>query len=227
MNRDRERGAIMVEAALYFPITIAIVMAILYLGIYKLQESYFFFQVQRAASMLAREVAYPGYDSFSVTVPLTDNTIDFSWEGSPSETQVSAYYNAYNGSLSKIYRLGLDDQTQGRMQQYQDALRKKSGLFSFGKTDAHMQVINSFLSKSVQAEISYSIQTPSILRFIGVKNQITLYAAAYQPVMNSTDLVRNVDLAVDLSNFLLKKFGLDGQAKKFIEKFNKVKDLLL
>ena len=37
----------MVEAAIYFPITIGIVMVVLYFGLFKLQESYFFFQVER------------------------------------------------------------------------------------------------------------------------------------------------------------------------------------
>ena len=40
----------MVEAALYFPITIAVVMAVIYLGLFKMQESYFFFQVERTAA---------------------------------------------------------------------------------------------------------------------------------------------------------------------------------
>ena len=55
----------MVEAALYFPITIAVVMAVIYLGLFKMQESYFFFQVERAAAQLAKEIAYPGYEGFT------------------------------------------------------------------------------------------------------------------------------------------------------------------
>ena len=46
-NNNSETGAIMVEAAIYFPITIGIVMVVLYFGLFKLQESYFFFQVER------------------------------------------------------------------------------------------------------------------------------------------------------------------------------------
>lgn len=64
-NHNSETGAIMVEAAIYFPITIGIVMVVLYFGLFKLQESYFFFQVERTATELAREVAYPGYESFT------------------------------------------------------------------------------------------------------------------------------------------------------------------
>ena len=45
-NNNSENGAIMVEAAIYFPITIGIVMVVLYFGLFKLQESYFFFHVR-------------------------------------------------------------------------------------------------------------------------------------------------------------------------------------
>ena len=37
-NNNSETGAIMVEAAIYFPITIGIVMVVLYFGLFKLHE---------------------------------------------------------------------------------------------------------------------------------------------------------------------------------------------
>ena len=40
-DNNTQRGAIMVEAAIYFPITIAVVMAVIYFGLFKMQESYF------------------------------------------------------------------------------------------------------------------------------------------------------------------------------------------
>jgi hypothetical protein len=222
-----ENGAVVVEAALYFPITIAIVMVILYLGLYKIQESYFFFEVERAASLLAREAAYPGYDSFTGDDPLNGTAIDFDLSAGVGADQISSYYAAYNGSLSKIYRWGLNSATQQRVSKYQEALCKKAALFSLGTTEAHVQVNNGFLSSSVQAEISYVIPLPGIIQFLGAGDKITIYAAAYQPVINSTDLVRNVDLAVDMGNFLLKKLGLDGKVQEFVNKFNRVKELLL
>ena len=89
-----------------------------------------------------------------------------------------------------------------------------------------MQIDNKILSKSVYAQVSYRIPTPGILRYLGVKDSLTLYAGAYQPVMNSTDFVRNIDLAWDMGNFLLEKLGLDGEADEFIKKFNKVKEII-
>ena len=83
MKMHRESGAIAVEASIYFPITIGIVMALIYLGLFKIQESYFFFQVERVASMVAKEAAYPGYEEFQKDGLLESSAIDFSWEDGP------------------------------------------------------------------------------------------------------------------------------------------------
>ena len=151
-NNNSETGAIMVEAAIYFPITIGIVMVVLYFGLFKLQESYFFFQVERAATELAREASYPGYDSFTDENPLKNSKVDFDWENGPSESQTKSYYAAYKGSASKIYRWGVDSKLARRAADYQQALQKNSALFSMGRTEAYVKVNSSFLSKSVQAE---------------------------------------------------------------------------
>ena len=58
-DNNTQRGAIMVEAAIYFPITIAVVMAVIYFGLFKMQESYFFFQVERAAMELRGMTSFP------------------------------------------------------------------------------------------------------------------------------------------------------------------------
>lgn len=217
----------MVEAAIYFPITIAVVMVVLYLGLFKMQESYFFFQVERAAAGLAKEIAYPGYENFNGDKPLEGNRVDVAWEEAPSADAVHAYYEAYSGSISKIYRWGLDSNSERRAEAYKEALCRNSALFSMGRTEAYVKINNAFLSKSVQAEVRYVVPTPGIIRYLGVKDSITLYAGAYQPVLNTTDFVRNVDLAWDMGEFLLDKLGLGGKAEEFAQKFNKVKELLL
>ena len=226
MKKNRESGAIAVEASLYFPITIGIVMALIYLGLFKIQESYFFFQVERVASMVAKEAAYPGYEEFQKDGLLESSAIDFSWEDGPSESTVEKYYDSYGGSLTKIYRIGLSSKMLERMSKYRQALEKTSALFSMGTIEGNVQIDSKILSKSVYAQVRYKIPTPGILRYLGVKDSLTLYAGAYQPVMNSTDFVRNIDLAWDMGNFLLEKLGLDGKADEFIKKFNKVKEII-
>jgi len=188
-----------------------------------MQESYFFFQVERTAAQLAKEIAYPGYEGFTDKEPLSDGKVDFSWE-EPSDEQVQSYYEAYNGSLTKIYRLGAGSNTKERLAKYQESLCKYSTLLSVGTAKASIRVENKFMSQSVFAELRYELPTPGILRYLGMKDTISLYAAAYQPVLNTTDFVRNVDLAWDLGKFFLDKLGID--TDKFVENFNKVKEII-
>lgn len=227
MTKENQQGAIMVEAAIYFPITIAIVMAVIYLGLFKMQESYFFFQTERAAANLAREIAYPGYESLTGEEPLHGNRVDFSWDKKPDSHNIHSYYSAYNGNVSRIYRWGLEEKTQNRVQKYKNALAKNSALFSLGQTEASVKINNNFFSKSVQAELRYVIHTPGILRFLGVKDSLTLYVGAYSPVLNTTDFVRNIDLASDMGKFLLKKLDLEDDTTKFTAKFNEIKNKFL
>lgn len=216
----------MVEAAIYFPVTIAVVMAVIYFGLFKLQESYFFYQVERAASELSREIAYPGYESFTEDEPMKNSQVDFAWEDGPTENQVKSYYTSYKGTASKIYRWGLDSEAKNRAAAYQKALEKNSALFSLGRTEAFVSVDNSLLTKSVKVQVRYVLPTPGILRYLGVKKELSIGGAAYQPVLNTTDFVRNTDLAFDMANFLLKKLGLEEQKEKFLEAFDKIKTLI-
>ena len=89
-----------------------------------------------------------------------------------------------------------------------------------------MGVENSLLSKAVRAELKYVIPMPGIIKLLGVTEDVTIYSAAYQPIMNTTDFVRNVDLAWDMGNFLLKKFDKDGKTQKIGEAFDQVSNLL-
>ena len=138
-DNNTQRGAIMVEAAIYFPITIAVVMAVIYFGLFKMQESYFFFQVERAAMELARETAYPGYDKFTPDKPMENTRVDFDWEDGPTESQVKNYYSSYKGSASNIYRWGLTVKQSRGLPLIRKTLKKHSALFSMGKTEAYVE----------------------------------------------------------------------------------------
>ena len=77
MKKSRaEKGAIMVEAALYLPLVLCTVMALIYLALFNMQEYMLMFQAQRAGIVIARQEAWSGYSSFGMGAG-TD--IDFHW----------------------------------------------------------------------------------------------------------------------------------------------------
>ena len=60
-KQNSESGSIMVEAAIIFPMALLAVMAMLYLGLFKLQETAMLYQVQRVASEGSLLASSPGY----------------------------------------------------------------------------------------------------------------------------------------------------------------------
>lgn len=55
MKKSRaEKGAIMVEAALYLPLVLCTVMALIYLALFNMQEYMLMFQAQRAGIVICQ-----------------------------------------------------------------------------------------------------------------------------------------------------------------------------
>ena len=65
-RKTSEKGAIMVEAAIYVPLVLCTVMALIYLALFNMQEYMMMYEAQRVASVVAREEAYIGYDRFGM-----------------------------------------------------------------------------------------------------------------------------------------------------------------
>lgn len=95
-----ENGSVMVEAVIIFPIVLMAVMAMLYYGLFKLQEAAMLYQVQRVASEGSLMVSSPGYAELAGNgTKLGATSID--WDAFPSGkklppitkpiTKISAY----------------------------------------------------------------------------------------------------------------------------------------
>jgi hypothetical protein len=225
-----EKGAIMVEAAIYMPLVLCTVMALIYLALFNMQEYMMMYEVQRVASVVAREEAYIGYEGFGMGA---DNEIDFRWgEGEyPSEADITAYYRAHNTSLSQMYReigsllhsAGVPGPDPGRyMERFGNAAIEAS-LLALGEiSQPEIEIQYGILGTQVSVRISHSLPTPAVIRFLGVREGLTLYEAAYTYSGNPSEFVRNVDLAVDLVSYVFEKLGLADSYNSFLEKTNEV-----
>ena len=59
--KDTERGAVLVEASIYFPLVICTVIAMIYLGLFQMQEAALSYVAERVALEASRGEAYLGY----------------------------------------------------------------------------------------------------------------------------------------------------------------------
>lgn len=230
-----ENGAIMVEASIYMPLVLCTVMALLYLALFNMQEYMMMYQAQRVAAVAAREEAYLGYEEFNMG---SDNEIDFDWGESdtPSHNTVTRYYKAHSGRVSDMYRevgtaLSIAGLTEadgsGYEARFADAA-VDSALIALGTVSApEVEIDTSFWGTDITVTIKHSLPIPGVIRYLGYDDDAVIRLAAYSYSANPSEFVRNVDLASDLTSYIMEKCGLSQSYEEFLEKTDEVLSFIL
>lgn len=221
----REDGVIMVEASIYFPIVIFTVFAMIYFGMVMFQDSILTFQVQKLATMGGREVAYPGYREFAADGSLGSTAVDFKAE-SDFGSGMSGYHAGHSDHLYNEWRFNYDDEAQWLEDELSSMLSQRSFLTGV-ESECDVSISNFVLGKTITVEASYGLRSPKFLEYVGVPMDLKLKSSVRQTVINPTELVRNVELAADLIDFLLDRFGVSGQVDSFLKKVEDIKNKIL
>ncbi len=218
MKHDSQKGAVMVEATIYLPLVICSVMAMIYYGLFIMQQNALMAQVDRIAGVAAREEAYPGYDVFGMNA---GGAVDFSWGGNtPSAGQVKEYYTSRHERFSDLYReifgmfCGSRADYESRLADAAEAVT----MIRVGSIGApEVEIKKSFLGASVTVTITHHIPLPGVLRYFGLEDA-TVRAVRTKNIVNPSEFVRNTDLAVDLVEYLLEKLDPGGTISGYIAK---------
>lgn len=223
----KNKGAIMVEAAIYIPVVMMIVVALIELALFNMQEYMMMYEAQRVSAVVSRDVAYVGYGQFDMG---KNNQIDF--VSFPSGTQVESYYSAYHERISTLYREisgiisaaseGKTD-ASGFVSKFADAAASSS-LIAIGTVSSPtIKVSDNLLGTGVTVTFTHEIPVPGVLRYLGYDGTTDLRVAAYTYSVNPSEFARNVDLATDMLDFVFEKLGLSGS---FNELKSKTSDIL-
>ncbi len=228
--QKNENGAIMVEAALYMPLVLCTVMALIYLAVFNMQEYMLMYQAQKVAAVASREEAYLGYEEFGMG---DGKEIDFSWEdGSvPSENEITSYYKAYHIRLTDLYRgisrFASGDSRSDYASRFADAAGESALIVLGTISTPEIEIDRGFLGTEIQVTITHSLPIPGVLRYLDYKGSTTIKAAAYSYSVNPGEFVRSVDLAADFIDYVMKKLGLADSYNEFLEKTYKILDVIL
>ena len=219
-----ENGVVMVEAAIYFPIVICVVVTMLYYGLFILQEAAMNYEVHRMTAYASKDASNPGYGEFPIA---SGNEVEFEYAGDqPSAEQVKAYYNAYHNRIGSLYR-GVAGILCGEKYDYDAVFGQmvKNGLLFHFTVSPEVEVEKTLFGTSVVASVEYSVPMPGVARYLGLEEQMVIRSASYCHAVNPSDFVRNTDLAVDLVEFAAEKLGVSnkldvaiGKAKNIINK---------
>ena len=223
-----ENGSVMVEAVIIFPIVLMAVMAMLYYGLFKLQEAAMLYQVQRVASEGSLMVSSPGYAELAGNgTKLGATSMD--WDAFPSGEEVAAYYEAYHEDFGVLYReiMGCTWLDSREVETFGDRVLNTVSVLAAGRLfQPKVEIERDFWGSSVVAQVRYEVRTPGVLRFFGLPDQISFQQGAYRRAANPAGFMRNTDLAGDALVVISEKLGLDQQLGKITECLGKVRDIL-
>lgn len=213
-----EKGALMVEASIVFPIVLLTVFTLIYLGLFKLQEMAMLYQVQRVAHQGAHVLANPGYQELG---EYTEKQIDFS--SNPAD--VSAYYKATHENLLVLYRelAGYGAWTSEReLQEFMDKVAESTLILAGGSYAENTVTIDRGLfATQITAEVTFRFPTPGVMQYFGYPDSLAFKQSATAVAMDPASFVRIVDLAGDAITVVSEKLGIQGDLEKIMNGIRK------
>ncbi len=229
--KDTERGAVLVEASIYFPLVICTVIAMIYLGLFQMQEAALSYVAERVALEASRGEAYLGYHVLGMN---QGRNVDFAWDGGvPSKETVTSYYEAYHACIGDLYReVGMLAEMIGGSGSRETVYESKYAtavtavtLLSLGHiTPPEVEIDRGFFSSSVTVTITHTLPVPKVVSYLGISDsKFAIETRATKQIVNPGEFVRNVDLAADLLDGLMEKLGVSENYHEFL---NKTKDIV-
>ncbi|MGN0358761.1 MAG: hypothetical protein ACI4E0_13295 [Blautia sp.] len=225
--REREKGAVMLEAVIFFPTIMCMVVFLLYFGMFLLQESAMNYELQRFTIYAAKNTANPGYKSFPVS---SGNDVEFNFLGdAPSDSQVNSYYQAYHGHIGDLYRGISSIFRSSDGSNYQETLRQmaNNGLLFRFTINPSVEVDKNLFGTTIVAKIEYSTPAPGVMKYLGLTDEVTIRSASSCYAVNPSDFIRNTDLAVDLVEFAAEKLGFSDNLNTIISKAKEIINTIL
>lgn len=213
-----EKGALMVEASIVFPIVLLTVFTLIYLGLFKLQEMAMLYQVQRVAHQGAHVLANPGYQELG---EYKEKQIDFS--SNPAD--VNAYYKAAHENLLVLYRelAGYGAWTSEReMQKFMDKVAESTLILAGGSYAENAVTIDRGLfATQITTEVTFRFPTPGVMQYFGYPDSLAFKQSATAVAMDPASFVRIVDLAGDAITVVSEKLGIQGDLEKIMNGIRK------
>ena len=225
----------MVEASIYFPIVICVVITMIYMALFHMQESALGYVAERIVTEAAREEAYPGYSVLGMN---EGRAVDFAWSGNtPAKSDVEAHYRERHRTLGRLYRefgqiaahFGSNENKASYYETKYAAATAAITIISAGSIEPPEVDLNmGFFSSKVTVKIRHTFAVPGVIRYLGIDAQnFTLTTTATKNIVNPSEFVRNTDLAWDATNYLFEKLGLEKQFDSFISKTSGIIEKIL
>lgn len=219
---ENEKGFIILEAVIFFPIVICTITFLLYFGLFLFQEAAVNYQVQRLTTYASKNTANPGYSVFPIA---SGSEFEFDFSGDvPSSSEVTEYYQAYHENPGVLYRGITSIFSSSDGSDYNTLLNEmvRNGLLFRFTVTTDVEIDKNLFGTSIIAKVDYSIPAPGVMKYLGLDDDISIRSASCCYSVNPSDFIRNTDLAVDLTLFAAEKLGLSDSLERIISKAKEI-----
>lgn len=240
IERQKEKGAIAVEAVFIIPIVCVVAILLIYMALFQMQKGVMYLQAYKSANKVAHILANPGYQKL-YTGAYTNgndggNTLDFPYKYALANTtalkesyQVHNPYRYWGYIFSGTTAAGTlnGNLNSPAEQELQEVLANVSFLNVGTAMIPTITIDPGIITTTVNVTIRYQYTFPKFMNLIGLEGYTMMEETATAHVTDACEFIRNTDIAVDLTDFLLEKLGGKNQklgtfmnkAKEYIKKF--------
>lgn len=221
-----EKGMTIVEMTLIFPAVLFAVIAMLYFGLFKLQEAALLQMVQRVAMQGSSIAAYPGYTTLG---DYAGKNVDLaSFENvDPAEFRKADHQSFYS-LYREIFGSKKGWNSQENVQNLSDELVGSALIFPVASLlDNEVSVKRGFFGDSVTVSVAISIPMPAVIRYFDSDADARIMEfSASSLAARPGAFIHDVDLAYDAVKYIAKKTGHEDILSKAGEWVDKGADFL-
>jgi hypothetical protein len=227
---NKESGAVMVEAVIYFPIVIMIVALIICISMAKLEESILYYETEKVAHEAVSASRYVGYENL---LDMDEVNLKAGLSSYPTADQVKAYYKA---QIQTVYNFKIT--YSGEESEFENRLSQMISNFYFlgsGIADPQCDVaIKGGLAPRAEVSVLYSLHLPKMLNYLtagtsneGIFDNVKIATHTRSVAINPTEYVRNIDIAYDLVKYLADKLGISDDIQGMMDKLKTMKEKII
>lgn len=211
--REEDGAVSVIEAAFVYPVTILVVTALVFMGVYVFESAFLDVRTQMTADMAAKNISFSGYDELGDVY----SVYDFLSDGKPpGKTQVNRAYDDRNP-----YRYLSDTETAAGYKE--DAEKYAEGLFfESSDTECSVDVTRHMFGREVTVTVRKNIIMPGFFRMAGLTDEYQLCVSSSAYTADSAEFVRNTDLTADIAEFISEKTGVKDSFENMREKISEI-----
>ncbi|MDF2558062.1 MAG: hypothetical protein K0R71_1890 [Bacillales bacterium] len=210
---DDSGSVTIVEAVYIFPIVFFVIGFLILTSFYQLQKSSLLSDAQRIALTISRSKINPVFNQFDGNI---SNQIDFkSTPQTYPQDKPSSNYSPYRYLTSKIENIEMINKKLNE-------LIHQNALLAGPKIDSEVKCVNGFPNQLIVVSFRSQIESPGFMVYLGLPKISLMHVTGTARIMDSTEYVRNVDLASDAIIFLKEKTKIGEDFRKYVSEIAKV-----